>query len=190
MPDHATDGGDLGHIGQSDQLVLEEPVLQAAQLRQVVVTTAVDQCVLVDPADAGGIRTERRLGTTRQPTLHLTQILQHPRTRPVQVGAVLEQHVDIAVAEERVTANGFRTRHREHGGGQRIGHLILDNLRRLPWIRRADDHLHVGQVRQGIDRRGTQRPDAHCSHQQRHQQHQGTIEYRPANQCGNHGCGS
>ena len=108
---HAAHGGHLGDIGHGLQFVLEEPVLQGAQLRSVLCAAAVDQRVLVDPADAGGIGPERGLGTGGQARLHLVQVLQHPRARPVQVGPVLEQHVDEGIAEERIAAHCLRTRH-------------------------------------------------------------------------------
>ena len=88
-------------LGSGLQLVFQEPVLQRAQLAEIVLAGPVDQRVFVDPADAGRIRPERRLGGCRQPALHLVQILEHARARPVQIGAVLEQHVDERVAEER-----------------------------------------------------------------------------------------
>ena len=84
---------------------------------------------------------------------HLAQVLEHARTRPVQIGAVFENDVDIGVAEERVAAHRERFRHRQHRGRQRIRHLVLDDLRRLAGKRRLDDDLHVGQIRQRVDRR-------------------------------------
>jgi hypothetical protein len=40
--DHAADAGDLGDAGHGLQLVAQEPVLQPAQLRQVMPAAAVD----------------------------------------------------------------------------------------------------------------------------------------------------
>ena len=36
LPHHAADAGDLGDVGHGLQLVFQEPVLQRAQLREVV----------------------------------------------------------------------------------------------------------------------------------------------------------
>ena len=140
------------------QFVLEKPVLQRAQLRQVHLAAAVDQRVFVDPAHAGGIRAERGLGLRRQPRLHLVQVFEHARARPVGIGAVLEQDVDEGIAEERIAAHCLRARHRQHGGGERIGDLVLDDLRRLARIGGADDDLHVRQIRNGIERRAWRPP--------------------------------
>ncbi|MNF34273.1 hypothetical protein D3C84_151100 [compost metagenome] len=150
--------------------------------------TAVHQGVLKDPADPGSIRTKGRLGGGRQTRLDLAEVLQHPRTGPVQVGAVLENDVDETVAEEGEAAHRLRPGHRQHGGGQWIGNLVLDDLRRLSRIGGADDHLDVGEVRQGIDGRALHRPDPPGGDEQRGQQDQEAVGHRPANQLGDHGC--
>ncbi len=148
---------------------------------------AVDQRVLVDPADAGGVRPELRLGVGRQPRLHLVQVLQHARARPVQVGAVLEQHVDEGVAEERIAAHRLRARHRQHRRRQRVGDLVLDDARRLAGVGGADDDLHVRQVGQRVERRAQHRDHAPGADHQRGQQHQEAVGDRPADQRGDHG---
>ena len=56
--------------------------------------------VLVDPANAGGVRPQRGIGTRRQPALHLVQVLHDARPRPIRVGLVVEEHVDERVPEE------------------------------------------------------------------------------------------
>ena len=179
---HAAHRGDLGDVGDRLELVAQEPVLQRAQLAQVVAPAAVDQRVLVDPAHAGGVRPERGPRRGRQARLRLVQVFQHPRARPIGVGAVLEQHVDERVAEHRVPAHRARAGHRHHGGGERIGELVLDDLRRLPRKRRADDDLHVGQVRQRVERRAQQRHRAPAGREQRGHQHEKAVGDRPADQ--------
>ncbi len=141
---HAADRRNLGDVRDRLQLVLEEPVLERAKLREVLRALAVDQRVLVDPAHTGRVGTERRLRGRWQPALHLVQVLEHARACPVLIGAILEQHVDEGIAEERIAAHGFRPGHRQHRRRQRIGDLVLDDLRRLARVRRADDHLRIG----------------------------------------------
>src|SRR2546430_17591818 len=41
---------------------------------------------------------------------------------------------------------------------ERIGDLVLDDLRSLPGIGGADDHLHVGEVGEGIEGSSERRP--------------------------------
>ena len=185
--DHAADRRHFGNVGQALQFELEEPVLQRAQLGQVVLARPVHQRVLEDPAHARGIGPERRFRAGRQASLHLVQIFQHARTRPVQVRAIVEQHIDEGVAEEGKAAHGLGTRHRQHRGGQRIGHLVLDDLGRLARVAGADDHLHVGEVGQGIHRCAAHGPDAPGSQHQGRQQHQEAVGDRPSNQAGDHG---
>ena len=151
-----------------------------------MLTGAIDKRVFVDPAHAGGIRTERGLGRFRELPCHLAQVLKHPRARPVQIGVVLENDVDVGVAEKRVAAycDGFG--YREHRGAQRIGHLILNNLRRLAMIGGLDDDLHIGQVRQRINRRLSHGVDAPPDQKHRGQQHQEAVADRPLYECRDH----
>jgi hypothetical protein len=51
----AADAGDLGDAGHALEGVAEREVLERAQLAEVVAPAAVDEGVLVDPADAGGV---------------------------------------------------------------------------------------------------------------------------------------
>src|SRR6266403_3222704 len=60
LPNHAADARHFGDIRHCLELVLEKPVLQGTKLRQIHASRAVDECILVDPADARRIRTERR----------------------------------------------------------------------------------------------------------------------------------
>ena len=153
LPDHAADARDLGYVGDGLQLVFQEPVLHRAQLRQVHLARAVDQRVLVDPAHTRGVGSERRLGLRRQARLHLVQILEHARARPVRISAVLEQDVDEGIAEHRVAAHHLCARHRKHRRRQRVGDLVLDDLRCLSRIRRADDDLDVREIGDRVQRR-------------------------------------
>ena len=169
------------------QFKLQEPVLQAAQLAQVVLAAAVHQRVLVHPAHAGGVRPKARSSALGQLRGNLAEVLQHPRPRPVQVGAVLEYHVHVGITKKRIAAHVHRARHRQHGGGQRIGHLVFDHLRRLAGKRRFDDHLHIRQVRQGVDGGLAHPVEAPADQQRSDQQHQHPVADGPANQRSDHG---
>jgi hypothetical protein len=118
--------------------------------------------------------------------LHLIQVFEHTRARPVRIGAILEQDIDEGVAKERIAAHRFRSRHRHHRGGERIGNLILDDARRLAGVRRANDDLHVGEVGQRVERRACDRPQAPRRDQQGRDQHQKAVGERPADERGDH----
>src|SRR3546814_15282856 len=72
--DHAADAGDLSHAGQAFEFVAQEPVLQAAQLGEIVPSGPVDQCIFIDPADAGRVGTDRAARGFGQAALHLIEI--------------------------------------------------------------------------------------------------------------------
>ena len=79
-------------------------------------------------------------------------------------------------------------RYAEQGGGQRVGDLVLDDLRRLPGILGVDDHLHVREVGDRIERRSRHRPNARKNDEHRADQHQHDIVRGPADQAGDHRC--
>ena len=89
--------------------IADVPVLDGTQLGEALLRAAHD--VLIDPADAGRIRPEARRHPGRQPPRGGAEIFEHARARPVEVGAVLEDHVDERDAEEREAAHdaGFGT---------------------------------------------------------------------------------
>src|SRR3546814_4740911 len=51
-------------------------------------------------------------GRLRQPALHLIEIFEHARARPVEIGAILEDDIDEAVTKEAVASNRPRAWHR------------------------------------------------------------------------------
>ena len=144
--------------------------------------------ILVDPADAGGVRTHRRRHAGGQAGGGAVEEFEHARARPIDVGAVLEDDVDERHAEEREPAHHFRARHRQHRRGQGIGDLVLDHLRRLAGIFGVDDHLGVGEIGDGVERQMRQRIDAGGGGKAGAEQHQQQIARRPGDQAGDHGC--
>ena len=116
----------------------------------------------------------------------LLKVLEHTGARPVKVGSVLEHDEDIGVAKHGLCAYSLDVRRGEQGGHDWICYLVLDNVGRLarPWG--VDNHLHVRDVGQGIERDATQRPDS-CQHEQeRAGENQKTIASAPVNPAGNH----
>ena len=143
--------------------------------------------ILVDPADAGGVGTDRRRHAGRQSRGRAVEEFEHARARPIDVGAVLEDDVDEGDAEEREAAHHLRLRHRQHRRRQRIGDLVLDHLRRLTGIFGVDDHLRVGEIRNGIERQMDQRINAGRGGKAGAEQHQQQVAGRPGDDAGDHG---
>jgi len=55
--DESPDTRDFGDVQYAFQLILQKPVLQRAQLRDVVVPAVIDERVFVDPPYPGAVRT-------------------------------------------------------------------------------------------------------------------------------------
>ena len=157
--DEAADARDLGDALRLGEREAHVPVLERAQSPRAFAPWPITR-ILVDPADAGGVRPERRRDAGRQPRAARVEIFEHARARPVDVGAVLEDDVDERHAEEGEAAHHLRLRHRQHRRGQRIGDLVLDHLRRLARILGVDDDLRVGEIGDGIERQMQQRIEA------------------------------
>ena len=79
--------------------------------------------------------------------------------------AVLKDDEDVGIAEHGLCAHGLNVRCCEKCRDDRIGDLVFDDVGGLARPRRMNDHLHVGNVRQGVERNVTQGPDS-CEHQQ------------------------
>jgi hypothetical protein len=62
---------------------------------------------------------------------------------------------------------------------KRVGDLVFDHLRRLPGHFGVDDDLHVGQVRQGIQRRLQHRIDARQGDEQGGEDDEELVPRRP-----------
>ena len=62
-----------------------------------MLASPINQRILEDPADTGGVWAQRRLGVVGQLPRDLAQVLQHTGPRPVQVGTVLENDVHVRI---------------------------------------------------------------------------------------------
>ncbi len=148
--DEAADAGDFGDASRFGELIANEPILDGSEVRERLF--GADDGIFEHPTHAGGVRTERRGYARRQLLLREIEIFEHAAARPVDVGAVLEHDVDEGDAEEGETAHHLRAGNGEKRRGQRIGDLILDDLRRLAGIFGVDDDLGIGEIGDRIER--------------------------------------
>src|SRR5262249_19309378 len=102
------------------------------------------------------------------------------------VGAVFEDHIDERHTKKGKTADHPRARHTEHGCGQRVCDLVLDDLWRLPRVLRVDDHLNVGEIGNGVERHALKRIEARKRNEDRCQPYEEDVACGPANDCGDH----
>ncbi len=109
-----------------------------------MVPTGVAQCILKDPAHSRRVRPHRWRDPAGDLLAHRVQVFEHSRARPIHVRPVFEDHVDERQPEERLTANRLDLWRGEQRARDRIGDLILDEIRALARPLREDDHLHVG----------------------------------------------
>ena len=107
---------------------------------------AIDERVLVDPADAGRVGAERVRRSVGQARPDRVQVLEHARARPVEVGAFLEDDVHEGHPEHRLAAHGDDVRRAEQRGHDRIRDLVLDERRRASRPLGEDDDLRIGEI--------------------------------------------
>ena len=148
----APDAGHLRDALDAGQGVAQIPILKRPQIRQVVPAALVHQGVGIHPADPGRIGSQHRCRTFGKLRGDLLQVFEHPRARPVDVGAVLEDHVDIGEAEIRQPPHGFDLRGGDEGRDDGVGDLVFDQIRAAALPRGVDDHLNIGDVRYGVQR--------------------------------------
>ena len=108
----AADGGDLRDARHARQPSPQIPVLEAAQIRERVPAGLVHERVLEHPADAGGVGPDRRVDAVRQLAADALQVLDDAAAGPVDVGAVLEDDVDVRDAEVGEAADRLHLRRR------------------------------------------------------------------------------
>ncbi len=106
MPLVPADGRYLRDARHAFESEAKREVLDRPELREVVLSARVAQCILVDPADAGRVGTEHRRHALGQLALDAVHVFEHARARPVDVRPFLEEHVDEGHPEHRVTAHG------------------------------------------------------------------------------------
>ena len=138
------------------------------------------------PAHTRGIRTQRWPDPLRQPPAHVVEVLEHAAAGPIQVGAVFENYVDKRHAEKRVATHHFREGDGQHLRRDGIGHLVLDDLGGLTRIVREDDHLHIRQIGQRVERHRPHRIDPTQDDRDGPQEDENAIGDRPVDDAGQH----
>ena len=88
-PAHAGDLRDALRLGE---LIAQIPVLDRAQLGEILV--GADKRVLIHPSDPGRVRSELRGNALGKPAGREVQVLEDPRARPIDVRAIFEDHID------------------------------------------------------------------------------------------------
>ena len=154
------DGRHFGHPRHRLEVVAQVPVLVGAELGQALLSGRIDEHVLEHPAQARGIGSQLRLDPLGKPRQNRRQVLLGPRTGPVDVGPLVEDDIDEGIAEVGEAAHGPDPRSAQHGRDDRIGDLILEDVGAAvpPGV---DDHLGLGEIRNGVERDVLHGPPPH-----------------------------
>src|SRR5207249_5758151 len=113
---------------------------------------------------------------------------ERPRARPVQVGAFLEDDVDVRGAEVRYAAHRFHARRADERGDDRRGDLCVDDVgAAIP--ARVDDHLRVAEIGYRVERHAAHRPPAGGSGGDGDENDGRAVAGRPVDDAIDHGSG-
>ena len=153
LPFESAERRHLGHPGHGLKGGAYGEILQRPEFREIEATGGIGQDVLVDPSDTAGIGPQCRGDAGRQQLLHPTELLEHTRPRPVDVGALVEERVGETHAEHRVPTHGLHARCALERADQRVRDLVFDQIGTAAHPLRVDDDLRVGQIRQRVERR-------------------------------------
>lgn len=159
LPAEAADGRDLRDTGHGLEVVAQIPILIRAQVGERVAAGFIHERVVENPPERRGIRPQLRAHALRQTRPHGGEVFLRAGPRPVQVRALLEDEIDVGVAEIGTAADGFHAGRAEHRGHDRIRDLRLDEIgAAIP--ARVNDNLRVAEVGDGVERALTQGPPA------------------------------
>src|ERR1700730_7213885 len=123
-------------------------------------SAVVNECVFIYPSDARGVGTNDRVYTVRQRAAHRIQIFNDARSRPINVGTVFEDDVNERFAEHRFAAHELYFGRGDEDRGNWISDLVLDQIGRTSLPIRVNNHLHVTEIWNGVERRVNQSVNA------------------------------
>src|ERR1700731_514363 len=123
--DETADRRDFGDAFHGFKRVAQVPILNRTQLRQVELVRIVDERVLVNPAHSGRVWPDCRVHAFRQRAADRVQVFNDARTRPINVGSVLEDYVDERFTEHRFAADKSYLWSGNETCGNRISDLVL-----------------------------------------------------------------
>src|SRR5580700_322551 len=181
-----TDARNFGHTWYGCQLVTQVPVLNASKIGQALLLTVIDEHILVDPTRTGRIGTDGGTDVCGKPTGNRLQILHNPRTGPIDIGPVLKHHKDVGVIEHGLRAYRFHPRPSQQRSDDWIGDLIFDDVGWLAFPIGVNDHLHIRNVRQGVQRNVAHGPDSSQREQKYPGEDQEAIVCAPLDDSGDH----
>ena len=120
----------------------------------------INERVLIDPSGAGGVRTNGGMYVCGKAPGNRLQILHNSGTSPINIGPVFEHNEDVRIVEHGLGAYRFHPRRSQERGHDRVGDLVFDDVGWLAFPIGVDDYLHVGNVRQCVQRNMAHGPES------------------------------
>ena len=162
----AHESANAGHLCNSrhgfEFLIAQVPVLKRPQIRQAFGMASIQQRIFINPAGACRIRTNRRMYVGPAIAPQSAAGTRSRVTAPDKGWFHPETQQNVGVAKHRLRSHAFHT----SGAGARkpsqSGKLLdpEDHAGRLACPLRVNDHLHVADIRQCIQRHTLQAPYA------------------------------
>ena len=124
-------------------MIAQVPVLEASQVGKTLFVIVIDEHIFIDPTSARCIGTNGRMYVCRKPSGDRLQVLHDPRTGPIDIRPVFEDHEDIGVIEHGLRAYRFHPRCGQQGRHDRVRNLIFISVGGLTLPVGMNDDLHV-----------------------------------------------
>src|SRR6266849_9338366 len=186
LPHEPTDARHFGHAGNGRQLVAQVPILKASKIGEALLVIVIDEHIFIDPAGSGRVRADGRMNVCGKPTRDRLQILHNPRTSPINVRPVFEDNKDVRVIEHGLCAYRLHLRRSQEGSDNGVGDLIFDDVGWFAFPVGVNDHLHVGNIRQGVQRNVADGPDSSQCKQKYPSEDEEAIVCAPLDDSGDH----
>ena len=164
----------VGHAGRQLQVARDRPILDRAQLPQVLPVAG--HAIAKQLADGCGQRRQLHLGLAGK--VHVAEAFEHQLASLIIVGAVVEGDDQERQAELRVRKHAHRVRQSAQADLQRRGDLLFDFLGRVSRIEGDDGDLDIGNIRKRLDRQILERHDAAQQKQAGQQEHEQRLMQR------------
>jgi len=151
---------DFRHAGNAFQPVADVPVIEGAQLPEVVFPAAVHQGILESPADSGGVRPKRGRDAFREFPADFAHVFENAGSPPVNVRPLIENHRYVREPIVGRASDHAHVRGCQHSRHNRVGNLVFDQVGTAAGPFRVKDHLGVGQIGNRIEGDVEHGPDA------------------------------
>jgi hypothetical protein len=141
---------------------------------------------LIYPPDPGGIRAQSRINSGGQLAAYIIEVFQNPGPGPVNIGTVFKDDVDQRQAELREAAHDLGFGDGQHGGGERIGNLVLHHQGSLFRKFCRDYDLDIGKIRDSVNGKINRGIDAPGGDEEPDDDHQETVADAEVDEFGSH----